>query len=305
MSNITTAKQPGLLGSQKFQKRFGVAVRLIVALFLIAFAIFPVLWIISASFDNSNSLSGQTLIPQNAGIRNFERLFNMDPTFRFGDLNYWRWLYNSIKVSGISTILTLSLTTLAAYSFSRMRFAGRMTMLKAILLIQAFPNLLALVAIYVIVFQFGQIIPWLGLNTHAGLIMVYLGGAMGMNIWLMKGFLDTIPREIDESGKIDGASNSQIFFYLILPLLRPILIVIGLLSFIGTYGDFILARILLTDISQYTLMVGLQIFTAGQFDQKWGVFAAGALIGALPIMVIYLTLQDYIAGGLTTGAVKG
>ena len=201
--------------------------------------------------------------------------------------------------------MTLFLTTLAAYSFSRMRFAGRLTMLKTILLIQAFPNLLALVAIYVIVFQFGQIIPWLGLNTHAGLIMVYLGGAMGMNIWLMKGFLDTIPREIDESGKIDGASNFQIFFYLILPLLRPILIVIGLLSFIGTYGDFILARILLTDISQYTLMVGLQIFTAGQFDQKWGVFAAGALIGALPIMVIYLSLQDYIAGGLTTGAVKG
>ena len=103
MSNITTAKQPGLLGSQKFQKRLGVALRLIIALFLIAFAIFPVIWIISASFDNSNSLSGQSLIPQNAGIKNFERLFNMDPTFRFGDLNYWRWLYNSIKVSGIST----------------------------------------------------------------------------------------------------------------------------------------------------------------------------------------------------------
>lgn len=304
MSNITTA-QPGLFASQKFQKKLSVILRLILALFLIAFAVFPVLWIVSASFDNSNSLATQKLIPVNAGIRNYERLFNMDPTFRFGDLNYWRWLYNSIKVSSISTILTLTLTTMAAYSFSRMRFTGRITMLKAILLIQAFPNLLALVAIYVIVFQFGQIIPWLGLNTHAGLIMVYLGGAMGINIWLMKGFLDTIPREIDESGKIDGASNFQIFFYLILPLLRPILIVIGLLSFIGTYGDFILARILLTDISQYTLMVGLQIFTAGQFDQKWGVFAAGALIGSIPIMVIYLTLQDYIAGGLTTGAVKG
>jgi arabinogalactan oligomer / maltooligosaccharide transport system permease protein len=304
MSNITTTK-PGRFGSQKFQKKLSVILRLILALFLIAFAVFPVLWIVSASFDNSNSLATQKLIPVNAGIKNYERLFNMDPTFRFGDLNYWRWLYNSIKVSSISTILTLSLTTMAAYSFSRMRFTGRITMLKGILLIQAFPNLLALVAIYVIVFQFGQIIPWLGLNTHAGLIMVYLGGAMGINIWLMKGFLDTIPREIDESGKIDGASNFQIFFYLILPLLRPILIVIGILSFIGTYGDFILARILLTDISQYTLMVGLQIFTAGQFDQKWGVFAAGALIGALPIMVIYLSLQDYIAGGLTTGAVKG
>ncbi|MDX9992528.1 MAG: sugar ABC transporter permease [Anaerolineales bacterium] len=303
MANITRT-QPGLFSSQKFQKRFSVAVRLVVALLLIIFAIFPVLWIISASFDNSNSLATQSLIPANLGIKNYQRLFNMDPTFRFGELNYWRWLFNSIKVSGISTILSLSLTTMAAYAFSRLRFAGRVTLLKAILLIQAFPNILAIVAIYVIVFQFGQIIPALGLNTHAGLIMVYLGGSMGMNIWLMKGFLDTIPRAIDESGMIDGASYWQIFIYLILPLLRPILTVIGILGFIGTYGDFILARILLTDIKQYTLMVGLQIFTAGQFDQKWGVFAAGALIGAVPIMIIYLALQDQIAGGLTAGSVK-
>jgi arabinogalactan oligomer / maltooligosaccharide transport system permease protein len=304
MSNISQPQKPGLLASQKFQNQLSVVVRLIIAILLIAFSVFPVLWIISASFDNSNSLATQSLIPASVGIRNYERLFNLDPNFRFGELNYWRWLFNSVKVSGISTILSLSLTTLAAYAFSRLRFAGRLTMLKAILLIQAFPNLLALVAIYVIIFQFGQIIPWLGLNTHAGLIMVYLGGSMGMNIWLMKGFLDTIPRAIDESGKIDGASNFQVFWYLILPLLRPILVVIGLLGFIGTYGDFILARILLTDIREYTLMVGLQIFTAGQFDQKWGVFAAGALIGALPIMAIYLSLQDQIAGGLTAGAVK-
>jgi arabinogalactan oligomer / maltooligosaccharide transport system permease protein len=104
---------------------------------------------------------------------------------------------------------------------------------------------------------------------------------------------------------VDGASHWQIFTYLILPLLRPILVTIGILSFIGTYGDFVLARILLTDVNKYTLMVGLQIFTAGQFDQKWGVFAAGALIGAIPIMIIYLLLQDQITGGLTTGAVKG
>jgi ABC-type maltose transport system permease subunit len=116
--------------------------------------------------------------------------------------------------------------------------------------------------------------------------------------------LDTVPRAIDESGMIDGATHWQIFTTLLLPLLRPILIVIGILSFIGTYGDFILARILLTDVDQYTLMVGLQIFTAGQFDKKWGVFAAGALIGALPIMITYLLLQDQIAGGLTAGAVK-
>ena len=177
-------------------------------------------------------------------------------------------------------------------------------MLKGILLIQVFPNLLALVAIYVLIFQTGEIIPALGLNTHAGLILVYLGGSMGINIWLMKGFLDTIPRAIDESGMVDGATHFQIFWNLLLPLLRPILVVISIISFIGIYGDFILARILLTDVNKYTLMVGLQIFTAGQFDQKWGVFAAGALIGALPIMIVYLALQDQIAGGLTAGAVK-
>jgi ABC-type maltose transport system permease subunit len=232
-------------------------------------------------------------------------LFGQDPNYKFGDLVFQKWIFNSVKVSGISTILSLAITTMAAYAFSRMRFKGRVTMLKGILLIQVFPNLLALVAIYVLIFQTGEIIPALGLNTHAGLIMVYLGGSMGMNIWLMKGFLDTIPRDIDESGMVDGASHFQIFYNLILPLLRPILVVIGILSFIGTYGDFILARILLNDVNQYTLMVGLQIFTSGQFDQKWGVFAAGALIGALPIMIIYLVLQDQIVGGLTTGAVKG
>ncbi len=296
--------QPNLFGSQKFQKKLSVAIRLVIAVFLILFAIFPVLWIISASFDNSNSLATQSLIPAQAGLKNYQRLFNMDPNFAFSDLSYWRWLFNSVKVSGISTLLSLALTTMAAYAFSRLRFAGRVTLLKAILLIQVFPNLLALIAIYVIIFQFGEIIPALGLNTHAGLIMVYLGGSMGMNIWLMKGFLDTIPRAIDESGMVDGASNFQIFWGLLLPLLRPILVVIGILSFIGTYGDFILARILLTDVNQYTLMVGLQIFTAGQFDKKWGVFAAGALLGALPVMITYLTLQDQIAGGLTAGAVK-
>ena len=304
MSSMAQSYQD-LRSSQKFQKRLSIGIRLVVALFLILFAIFPVLWIISASFSGAQSLSTQTLIPARPSTVNYERLFGLDPTYRFGDLVYQKWIFNSVKVSSISTILSLAITTMAAYAFSRMRFAGRVTMLKAILLIQVFPNLLALVAIYVLIFQTGQIIPQLGLNTHAGLIMVYLGGSMGINIWLMKGFLDTIPRAIDESGMVDGASHWQIFYHLLLPLLRPILVVIGILSFIGTYGDFVLARVLLNDVNKYTLMVGLQIFTAGQFDQKWGVFAAGALLGALPIMAIYLILQDQIVGGLTAGAVKG
>ena len=304
MPNIAQIYQ-NLRTSQNFQRRFSLTARLIIALALIFFAIFPVLWIISASFSSTQSLSTQTLIPDRVSLVNYQRLFGLDPTYKFGDLVFQKWIFNSVKIATISTVLSLGITTMAAYAFSRMRFKGRVAMLKAILLIQVFPNLLALVAIYVLIFQFGELIPVIGLNTHAGLILVYLGGSMGMNIWLMKGYLDTIPRDIDESGMVDGATHFQIFWNLILPLLRPILVVIGLLSFIGIYGDFVLARILLTDVDKYTLMVGLQIFTAGQFDQKWGVFAAGALLGALPIMTIYLILQDQIVGGLTVGAVKG
>jgi ABC-type maltose transport system permease subunit len=178
-------------------------------------------------------------------------------------------------------------------------------MLKGILLIQVFPSLLAMVAVFLLISQIGERIPWLGLNTHAGLIMVYLGGAMGINIWLMKGFFDTVPRAIDESAMVDGATHWQTFTQLLLPLMRPILVVVGILSFIGTYGDFVLARILLKSTEQYTLMVGLFIFTSGQFSQQWGQFTAGALMGALPIMIIYLVLQDQIVGGLTQGSVKG
>lgn len=303
MSNMSQTYQR-LRSSQKFRKRFSVGIRLVIALILIFFAIFPVIWIISASFDTTQSLATQTLIPRSAGWDNYKALFGLVPNYKFGELVYQKWLFNSVKIATISTVLSLGITTMAAYAFSRMRFAGRVTMLKGLLLIQVFPNLLALVAIYVLVFQIGTIIPAVGLNTHTGLIMVYMGGSMGMNIWLMKGFLDTIPRAIDESGMVDGATHFQIFWNLLLPLLRPILTVIGILSFIGVYGDFVLARILLNDVNKYTLMVGLQIFTAGQFDQKWGVFAAGALIGALPIMIVYLALQDQIAGGLTAGAVK-
>jgi ABC-type maltose transport system permease subunit len=238
-------------------------------------------------------------MPDNAGFENFRELIN-NPIFPF-----FTWLWNSIKVSVTTTILTISLTTMAAYAFSRFRFKGRQELLKTILLVQSFPNLLAIVALFSISKQIGDVFAALGLNTHAGLVLVYLGGAMGMNIWLMKGYMDTIPRDIDESAMVDGATDWQIFSKLILPLLRPILTVIGILSFIGTYGEFIIARTLLTKRELQTVMVGLQIFTAGQYTQNWGVFAAGALIAALPIMIIYLVLQDLIVGGLTQGAVKG
>jgi len=297
MSSLPATQR--LRSSIKAQRRISIVFRMIISLFLIVFSVFPILWMVSASLDPTGSLATQTLIPKNASFDNYRELFNSS------EFPFWRWLGNSIKIASITSILSLSITTIAAYAFSRFRFRGRQAMLKGILLINVFPGLLALVATFLMISQVGDIIPPIGLNSHVSLILVYLGGAMGINIWLMKGFLDTIPRDIDESARVEGATDWQIFTRLILPLLRPILIVIAILNYITTYGEFVLARVLLKSTEQFTLMVGLQIFTGAQFAQRWGVFAAGALIGALPIMIIYLALQDQIVGGLTQGAVKG
>lgn len=295
----SAAGTKGWRSSAKAQRKLGIGLRLVVAVILIIFSIFPVLWVISASLNPTGTLATQTLIPKNPGFGNYHTLLTLD------QFPFWTWFWNSIKVAGITSVVSLAITTVASYAFSRFRFRGRQTMLKAILLINVFPSLLALVATFLMISQAGDVIPFLGLDNHNSLILVYLGGAMGVNIWLMKGFLDTIPRDIDESAMVEGATDWQIFTKLIFPLLRPILTVIVILNYISTYGEFVLARVLLRSNETYTLMVGLQIFAGAQFTQRWGVFAAGALMGALPIMIIYLALQDQIVGGLTQGAVKG
>ena len=144
-----------------------------------------------------------------------------------------------------------------------------------------------------------------GLDALGGLILVYVGGAMGINTWLMKGFIDTIPKDIDESAQVDGASHWQTFWYLIFPLIRPIIAVIGVITFIGTFNEFVLARIMLRDPDRWTIMVGLQNFILADFNLQWGLFAAGAIVSGAPVVIVYLLMQDFIVGGLTAGAVKG
>jgi len=210
-----------------------------------------------------------------------------------------------MKISSITAILVVSLTTLGAYAFSRFRFRGRRSLLVTILLVQVFPNTLAIVAIFLIVQQIGFYFPSFGLNTHGGLILVYLGAALGGNVWLMKGFFDTIPRELDEAALIDGASHWQSFWRIILPLMRPMLVVITILTFISTYGDVIIARVLLRDSGQYTMAIGLWMLIQGWYTEEWGVFTAGALLGTIPIIIIFYALQNQLVSGLTQGAIKG
>jgi ABC-type maltose transport system permease subunit len=296
MSTVTVNQKSS---SASQGKRISKIIRFIIAIVMIFFSLFPVAWAVSASLSPSGNLASQTLIPANAGLDNYRELFS-SPT-----LSYGTWLWNSLKVAVGVTIISVLITTTTAFAFSRFRFYGRGTLLKSILLIQIFPAILAMVAIFALVQQLGAYIPFLGLNTLTGLGFIYLGGAMGINIWLMKGFFDTVPIDIDESAMVDGATHWQTFWMLIFPLVRPVVIVVGLLTFISVYGEFLLARILLKSNENFTVMVGLYQLQANQFASNWGVFCAGAILAAIPIVILYLLLQDYIVGGLTAGAVKG
>ena len=287
------------VGSIQRGKRIALFFRIVLAIIMLIFALFPVVWIVSASFNPTNSLVGQPLIPPNPTLDNYRQLFN-DP------INpYSRWYLNSLFLASIVTVVGTAITTMAAYSFSRFNFRSRRPLLQAILLIQVFPNFLNMVALFLILQQIGRYIPPLGLNTYGGLFLVYLGGTLGANTWLTKGYFDSIPRDLDEAATVDGASGWQVFTEVLLPLVRPILVVVGLLTFIGTYSEYVLARVLLTNKSMYTLSVGLNQMVAEQFASSWGVFSAGALLAALPTILLFLFFQRYLVGGLTSGSVKG
>lgn len=274
--------------------------RHLVAWLALIFAVFPAVWVISASFNPLQTLTSQALIPRTFTLNNYRELL-------FEDVPYVSWYLNTLLIAGGASLAMTFLSALAAYAFSRMRFTGRRIGLLSVLLIQMFPQTLAFVAIFLIMVQIKGVFPSVGLGTGAGLLLVYLGGALGVNTWLMKGFFDTVPRELDESARVDGASHNQIFFRIILPLVGPILAVVFLLSFIFLINDFVLAAAVLGqgDPENFTLSVGLFRFLSDQFNQRWGPFAAGALMAGVPVVVLFLFLQKYIVSGLTQGAIKG
>jgi arabinogalactan oligomer/maltooligosaccharide transport system permease protein len=264
---------------------------------MVVYSIFPIVYVISGSFANADQFTS-TLF-SSFTTQNYVDLFQ-DPYRPFAN-----WFVNTLLISGTAAIGSVFLSALAAYAFSRLRFTGRRAGLLTLILVQMFPQLLALVAIYALLVNIGNVFPFLGIGSQLALIMVYLGGALGANTYLMYGFFNTIPKELDEAAKIDGATHTQIFYGIILRLAAPILAVIGLLAFIGTSSDFVLANIILTKPESKTLAVGLYMYVSDQFGQRWTIFAAGAVLAAIPIVALFLYLQKYIVSGLTGGAVKG
>ena len=272
--------------------------RHVLALLALAFAVIPILFIVSSAFNNAGTLSTSGLWPSKFGIDNFRDLFN-DPA-----RPYWTWFTNSVIISVVATIATLFLGSSAAYAFSRLRWTGRRPGLLIILLLQMFPAVLAFGALYITFANIGEIMPAIGLNTLAGLILVYLGGAMGSNIWLLKGYFDTVPKELDEAAYIDGASHARIFFTVTLRLVTPILATVAMLAFVGLWGEFLLASIFLTDVNEQTLAVGLWQTRNADVNRYFGQFVAGAVIASIPVVLVYLSLQKQLIGGLTQGSVK-
>ena len=272
--------------------------RHLIGLVMLVFAAFPLLYVLSASLNPTGTLVGSNTLFRTIDFGNYVELFQLPQQ------PYAAWFINTMVIGLVAAAGTVFLGALAAYAFSRMRFRGRRVGLLTLLLVQMFPQILGVVAIFLLLSGIGEVFPQIGIGTQAGLILVYLGGALGVNTYLMYGFFNTVPVSIDEAAKIDGASHARIFFTIILRLVAPILAVVGLLSFIGTTSEFVIASIVLTDPQTQTLAVGLYQFVSQETSSNWTLFSAGAVLAAIPVMALFLYLKKYIIGGLTAGSVK-
>jgi arabinogalactan oligomer/maltooligosaccharide transport system permease protein len=278
------------------KRRYGTWWKYVLAALALFWALFPLVFIVSAALNPSGTLSTTQLLPNNIGLDNFTELFQIRP--------YWSWYKNTLFICGVGAFASVIIGASAAYAFSRMRFYGRRGGLMTLLLAQMFPVMLAFVAIYLTFDFIGDAIPAIGLNTQLGLMIAYLGGAMGANVWLFKGYFDTVPRELDEAAKVDGAGHARIFFTIILRLVLPILATVGMLSFVGLFSEFLLASIFLKDADNQTLAVGLWSLLKADRNRYFGAFCAGALLASVPVMALYFAVQRYLVGGLTAGSVK-
>ncbi|MDQ7733057.1 maltose ABC transporter permease MalG [Halomonas sp. SpR1] len=292
--------QPRSIGA----RRLGAHLALIGFVSLI---VFPLLLVISISFREGNFASG-SLIPERFSLEHWSLALGIpwerpDGSIVQPPFPVLLWLWNSIKVAVVSSVLILMLATTSAYAFARMRFKGKEPLLKGMLIFQMFPAVLSLVALYALFDRLGEFVGWLGINTHGALIVASLG-AVALHIWTIKGYFESIDGSLEEAAMVDGASTWQAFRYILLPLSIPILMVVFILAFVMSIMEYPMASVLLVDEHKLTLAVGAQQYLADH-NQRWGNFAAAAVLSGLPITVAFLICQRWIIGGLTAGGVKG
>ena len=250
----------------------------------------PIVWIVGASFNPQSSLLSATAFPENPTISHYIKLIK--------ETKFLAWYGNPLKIASINMVLSVILTSTTAYVFSRFRFPGKKFGLLSILILQMFPSFMGMMAMYNILWQLNL------LNTHFGLILTYAAGQIPYNTWLVKGYLSNIPRSLDEAARLDGASNLRIFWQIILPLIKPILIFVALSQFIAPWMDFIFPRMILSSPEKKTLAIGLYDMINANTNNNFTTFAAGAVLVAVPITFLYVCLQRYLIHGVTAGANK-
>lgn len=256
--------------------------------------VYPLAWTIGASFNPGNSLLSTSLIPKHPTVEHYLALTKTSATFY-----YFRWFLNSLKISVATMALSLIFVSMTAYAFSRFKFVGRKNGLVVFLLLQMIPQFSALIAIFVLAQMLGLV------NSHLLLILIYTGGQIPMSTYLMKGYFDSIPRDLDESARIDGAGNTRIFLQILMPLARPMLAVVAMNGFTGPLGDFAISSVILRDPKAYTLPIGLYNLINDKMGASYTTFAAGAILISVPIAIVFLMLQRNFVTGLTAGGTKG
>jgi arabinogalactan oligomer/maltooligosaccharide transport system permease protein len=262
--------------------------------FMMVIIIYPLLWTVGASFNPGNSLVSTSIIPKNPTLDHYNELFEGKES-----LQYVRWFINSMKISFFTMIGSVITVSFSAYAFSRFRFKGRKNGLTLFLLLQMVPQFSALVALFVLAQMLGM------MNSHWLLIFLYIGGLIPMNTYLMKGYLDSIPVDLDESARIDGASHTKIFFRILVPLSKPMIAVVAMNGFTGPLGDFVLSSAILRTPESYTLPIGLYNLVNQVMGASYTTFAAGAILISIPVAIVFLMLQKNFVSGLTSGGTKG
>lgn len=263
------------------------ALLIIVAIVVLA----PILWIILSSFQVGTTLYSSSFIPEKLTFDHYISLFTKT--------DYPLWYKNTLKIAFFNMLLGVLITTLTAYTFSRYRFRGRKNIMIGMLVLQMFPSFLSMTAIMIIITKLNLI------DTHWGLILVYAAGQIPYNAWLVKGYFDGIPKSLDEAARIDGAGHLTIFWKVIMPLARPILVLVALTNFTGPWFDFIFPKLILRSRETKTLAVGIFEWVSGRADNNFTLFAAGSILIAIPIVGLFGTLQKHIVEGLSAGATKG
>ncbi len=251
---------------------------------------FPALWIVMSSFSAGDSFFLSSLFPEKFSTQHYTDLFQKT--------DFPLWVFNSLKFCFVVAIIQLIMTSLAAYAFSRLRFTGRKYGLMSLLVLQVFPNSMAVAGYYILIYKFHLV------DSSLALILVLAGGS-AYNIWLLKSYIDGLPVELDEAAMVDGANQLEVFYKIILPLAAPQLAVIFLFSFIATYSEYVISSIFLQTPGNMTLALGLQTFISDQFAAHWTMFSAAAVLSSLPILIVFMCLQRFIQNGLVAGGVKG